>query len=95
MSITVQPFGQTPDGQAVTRYTLTNHSGASISVIDWGAILTSIIVPDKDGRTWYEADCYYTEGNRNACRIVFSSDGLIYYTDDHYATFTQMFPSGE
>ena len=53
------------------------------------------LLPSKAGRTWYEADCYYTEGNRNACRIVFSSDGLVYYTDDHYATFTQMFPSGE
>ena len=53
------------------------------------------LLPDKDGRTWYEADCYYTGGNRNACRIVFSSDGLVYYTDDHYATFTQLFPSGE
>ena len=50
MSIATRPFGQTRDGRAVTQYTLTNHSGASISVIDWGAILTSIIVPDKDGR---------------------------------------------
>ena len=49
MSIATKPFGQTPDGRAVTQYTLTNHNGASISVIDWGAILTSIIVPDKDG----------------------------------------------
>ena len=49
MSIATRPFGQTRDGRAVTQYTLTNHSGASISVIDWGAILTSIIVPDKDG----------------------------------------------
>lgn len=51
------------------------------------------LLPDKKGRSWYEADCYYTTGNRNACRILYSSDGLVYYTDDHYETFTQMFPS--
>lgn len=49
MSIQTKPFGQTADGRQVTQYILTNHSGASIKVIDWGAILTSIIVPDKDG----------------------------------------------
>ncbi len=51
------------------------------------------LLPSKKGRTWYEADCYYTSGKRNAHRILFSSDGLVYYTDDHYESFTQMFPS--
>ena len=51
------------------------------------------LLPSKKGRTWYEADCYYTTGKRNAHRILFSSDGLVYYTDDHYESFTQMFPS--
>ena len=51
------------------------------------------LLPNKKGRTWYEADCYYTKGKRNAYRILFSSDGLVYYTDDHYESFTQMFPS--
>ena len=49
MSISTKPFGQTKDGQQVTQYILTNHSGASIAVIDFGAILTSIIVPDREG----------------------------------------------
>ncbi len=52
-------------------------------------------LPDKKGRTWYEADCYYEGRKRNSHRILFSSDGLVYYTDDHYETFTQMFPSWE
>ena len=51
------------------------------------------LLPDAKGRTWYEADCYYTKGKRNAHRILFSNDGLVYYTDDHYESFTQMFPS--
>ena len=50
MAITQKPFGKAPDGSLVTLYTLTNKNGSSISVIDYGAILTSIIVPDKDGK---------------------------------------------
>ena len=50
-------------------------------------------LPSKKGRQWYEADCYYTKGKRNAHRILFSNDGLVYYTDDHYETFTKMYPS--
>ena len=53
------------------------------------------LLPSKKGRQWYEADCYYTKGKRNAYRILYSNDGLVYYTDDHYESFTQMFPSWE
>lgn len=51
------------------------------------------LLPKASGRTYYEADCYYTGAERNGCRIVYSNDGLVYYTDDHYESFTQMFPS--
>ena len=53
------------------------------------------LLPSKKGRTWYEADCYYDGKKRNAYRILYSNDGLVYYTDDHYETFTQMFPSDQ
>ena len=48
--ITTKPFGTLPTGEAVTMYTMTNKSGASISMIDYGAIVTSIIVPDREGK---------------------------------------------
>ncbi|MBQ7499582.1 MAG: ribonuclease [Clostridia bacterium] len=48
-------------------------------------------LPDKKGRVWYECDIDYNGGSRGAKRIVFSNDGLIYYTDDHYETFTQLY----
>ncbi len=51
------------------------------------------LLPTKKGRQWYEADCYYEGKKRNAYRILYSNDGLVYYTDDHYESFTQMFPS--
>lgn len=50
------------------------------------------LLPEKKGRTWYECDANYKGKKRGAQRVMFSSDGLYYYTDDHYRTFTQMFP---
>ena len=49
------------------------------------------LLPKKNGRTWTECDIDYVKGNRNAKRIVFSNDGLIYYTGDHYKTFTKLY----
>ena len=49
-------------------------------------------LPTKKGRIWYECDANYRGKKRGAERVVFSSDGLYYYTNDHYNTFTQMFP---
>ncbi len=48
-------------------------------------------LPDKKGRTWYECDIDYEGGTRNAKRILYSNDGLIYYTDDHYNTFELLY----
>lgn len=53
------------------------------------------LLPDASGRKWYEADANYTVGPRGAERILYSSDGLVYYTSDHYQTFTEMHPSGK
>lgn len=47
-------------------------------------------LPTAKGRTWTECDVDSTGGFRNGKRIVFSSDGLIYYTGDHYNTFQQV-----
>lgn len=48
-------------------------------------------LPKANGRTWYECDIDYGGGNRNAKRILYSNDGLIYYTEDHYKTFEQLY----
>ena len=39
---------------------------------------------------WYEADINYTGGYRNDDRILFSNDGLIFVTYDHYETFLEI-----
>ena len=42
-------FGKTKEGKDVTLYTLENKNGMEISVLDFGAILHSVMLPDKDG----------------------------------------------
>ena len=50
------------------------------------------LLPDAKGRTWTECDIdTLGKSSRGAKRIVFSNDGLIYYTDDHYESFTQLY----
>lgn len=51
------------------------------------------LLPKASGRQYYEADCYYEGKARNAHRIVYSNDGLVFYTSDHYESFTEMKPS--
>jgi ribonuclease len=48
-------------------------------------------LPYKQGRQYYECDIDYDGGHRGAKRIVYSNDGLVYYTEDHYATFTLLY----
>ena len=48
-------------------------------------------LPDARGRTWKECDINYEGGRRGAERIVFSNDGLVFYTSDHYRTFEQLY----
>lgn len=50
------------------------------------------ILPEKDGRSYTECDIdTLGAGSRGAKRIVFSNDGLIYYTEDHYETFELLY----
>ena len=44
------------------------------------------LLPDARDRTWYECDVNYQGGYRGAERLLFSDDGLIYYSGDHYAS---------
>lgn len=50
MTITSTAFGETSDGLPVTKMTLTNRHGNSITVMDWGASLLEVEVPDRDGK---------------------------------------------
>jgi aldose 1-epimerase len=49
-AINITNFGSLPDGTATQLYTLTNSSGAQISVTNYGGIITRIVVPDRQGR---------------------------------------------
>jgi aldose 1-epimerase len=44
------PFGKLPSGEATTLYTLTNANGVVVKVTNFGGVITSINVPDKNGK---------------------------------------------
>ena len=48
-------------------------------------------LPESSGRKYYECDIDFDGEYRNAKRIIYSNDGLIFYTDDHYKTFEQLY----
>ena len=50
------------------------------------------LLPEADGREYTECDIDTLHASkRGAKRIIFSNDGLIYYTDDHYESFTLLY----
>ncbi|HBJ11113.1 MAG TPA: hypothetical protein DDY61_05400 [Ruminococcaceae bacterium] len=49
-----------------------------------------MIFVSKAGRIWYEAVINYQSDFRNSQRIVFSNDGLVFVTYDHYKTFFEI-----
>jgi ribonuclease T1 len=49
------------------------------------------LLPKAQGRQYYECDIDYYGGYRGAERIIYSSDGLVFYTGDHYKTFVQLY----
>ena len=69
-------FGETFPGMSVGGSRFGNYEGQ---------------LPEKSGRRYYECDIDYQGGRRNAKRLVYSNDGLIFYTDDHYKSFTQLY----
>ena len=53
------------------------------------------LLPEEKGRKYYECDIdTLGKDKRGAKRIIYSNDGLIFYTDDHYKSFTQLYGIG-
>jgi len=49
------------------------------------------LLPAREERQYYECDINYEGGYRGAERIVYSNDGLVYYTPDHYESFELLY----
>lgn len=48
LTVDVQPCGESPDGEKISQYVLSNSQGMSVKVLDYGGILTSVEVPDRN-----------------------------------------------
>lgn len=66
--------------------------GMSIGGGGFQNIEGEVPVPYDPDRTWKECDIDYEGGYRGPYRLVYSDDGYILYTGDHYDTFEQLFP---
>ncbi|HHW22245.1 MAG TPA: galactose mutarotase [Clostridiaceae bacterium] len=51
MGIKFKPFGVLSDQTAITLYTLENKNGLRADIMDYGGIIVSLYVPDRDGKT--------------------------------------------
>ena len=49
------------------------------------------LLPESAGRQYYECDVNFTGGYRGPERLVYSNDGLIYYTADHYQSYELLY----
>ena len=47
-------------------------------------------LPSAPGRIWYEADINYASGYRSSERMLYSNDGLVFVTYDHYESFVEV-----
>lgn len=94
-------FGHLPDNY-VTKRQAQDAGWSGGSVEDYTGQGTAIggsrfgnyegLLPEEDGRTYQECDIDTVgASSRGAKRIVFSNDGLIYYTEDHYASFELLY----
>ena len=50
MSITNAPYGKMPDGTEIDQYTLSNGHGMKVKLINYGAIITTVETPDRNGK---------------------------------------------
>ncbi len=49
------------------------------------------LLPKAKGRVWWECDVNVLQGRRGSQRLVFSNDGLVYYTSDNYNSFEKLY----
>ena len=49
MNVKSEKFGNLPDGQEVQLFTLTGNNGLEVKITNYGIIITTIIMPDKNG----------------------------------------------
>ena len=79
---------------AVGTATKAGSEGVDLYVAIHGRLPDSYLTQDRlpvaIGRVWYEADFDYVRGYRNGCRLLYSNDGLIFVTYDHYLTFYEI-----
>ena len=50
LTVEIRPCGETPDGEMISQYVMTNAHGMQVNVINFGGIITSVESPDRHGK---------------------------------------------
>jgi len=90
-----EPFGKAPDGTPVQLFTITNKNGVTVQITNYGGIITTLNVPDKDGNFedvvlgYYTLDKYIEKSPHFGCLVgrfgnriangTFTLDGVEYH----------------
>lgn len=98
--MTKKDFGVTPDGVKASLYTLKNSRGAEISVSDFGALLVSVRVPDREGKLrdvvlGYDDVCAYLKGTCFFGAVIGRSGNRIANASFKLNGTTYMLPANE
>lgn len=51
LAIQSEPYGTTSDGDEITQFLLSNEKGMSVNIINYGAIVTAVYLPDREGKS--------------------------------------------
>lgn len=101
VALYIHLYGHLPDNY-VTKREAQELGWSGGSVERWAGEGTAIggsrfgnyegLLPEAEGRTWTECDIGTVgASSRGAKRIIFSNDGLVYYTGDHYGSFELLY----
>lgn len=100
VSLYLYTYGHLPDNfMTKSEARALGWSGGGLDEYDYGMCIGGDrfgnyegLLPESAGRIYYECDIdTLHEDSRGAKRIVFSNDGLIYYTEDHYESFDLLY----
>ena len=100
VALYIHTYGHLPDNYVTKKEAeKTGWSGGSVQKYIKGAAIggdrfgnNEGLLPKKSGRQYYECDIDTNgKSSRGAKRIIYSNDGLVYYTGDHYESFTLLY----
>lgn len=85
------PSNYVKEGKAKAKGWKTNECPADYGIMIGGKKFKNYEKLLPEGETYYECDVDYDGNSRGESRLVYTKDGTVYYTSNHYESFTQLY----